>query len=85
MAELGPEVRDWEPKEALQAGPRGTEAIAAILDGAPRWLTASGAAVVEIAPHQAPEAQALARSVGLATTEVHPDLAGRRRVLVARR
>lgn len=85
MAELAPEVRDWEPKEALEAGPRGTEAIAAILYGAPRWLTASGAAVVEIAPHQAPEAQELARSVGLATTEVHPDLAGRPRVLVARR
>ena len=85
LAELDPEVRDWEPTDALAAGPRGTEAIAAILRHAPTWLTPAGVAVIEIAPHQATEAQELARSAGFAQAEVRDDLAGRARILVARR
>ena len=80
-----PEVADWEPHSALVAGPAGTEAIAAVVAGAPPWLAPEGAAVVEIAPHQAEQAMALARNAGFGEVEVRPDLNGRARVLVARR
>lgn len=82
---LPPEVADWEPRSALVAGPRGLEAIEAIVAGAPRWLAPAGVLVVELAPHQSEAVAAMARTAGLTDTEVHPDLAGRPRVLVARR
>jgi len=82
---LPAEVADWEPHSALVAGPAGTEAIAAVVAGAPPWLVPEGAAVVEIAPHQAEQAMALARNAGFGEVEVRPDLNGRARVLVARR
>ena len=82
---LPAEVADWEPHSALVAGPAGTEAIAAVVAGAPPWLAPEGAVVVEIAPHQAEQAMALARNAGFGEVEVRPDLNGRARVLVARR
>jgi release factor glutamine methyltransferase len=78
------EVRDWEPEEALVSGPTGLEAIASVLAGAPAWLSARGSVVVELAPHQAGAAMALACSAGLAEVAVHDDLVGRARVLTAR-
>lgn len=85
MEALPPEVVDWEPKEALEAGSAGTEAVERILRSAPDWLTPAGAIVVELAPHQADAARALALSIGFQEVEVEPDLAGRPRALVARR
>ncbi|MBV8160194.1 MAG: peptide chain release factor N(5)-glutamine methyltransferase [Acidimicrobiia bacterium] len=82
---LPAEVADWEPRRALIAGPRGTEAIAEIVVGAASWLSRDGAAVVEIAPSQADEARTLADAAGFGVVEVRPDLNGRARVLVARR
>ncbi len=40
--------------------------------------------VLELAPHQAAPAAELARAAGFAQVAVHPDLAERDRVLVAR-
>jgi release factor glutamine methyltransferase len=82
---LPAEVVEWEPRSALVAGPAGTEAIAEIVAGASAWLAADGAAVVEIAPHQADDARALARDAGFGDVDVRPDLNGLARVLVARR
>lgn len=85
MGSLEAEVRDWEPRQALEAGPRGTEAIEVILRGALEWTAPDAVAVIEIAPHQAEPAGELARSAGFSHVEVRPDLAGRLRTLVARR
>jgi release factor glutamine methyltransferase len=82
---LPSEVADWEPRQALVSGPTGTEAISDVVAGAGSWLGPGGAAVVEIAPHQAEEARALARDAGFGDVDVRPDLNGRARVLVARR
>ena len=82
--ELPAEVADWEPAAALVAGPTGLEAVEAITAEAPVWLGRPGALVVEIAPHQAPDAAALARRSGFTDVEIRPDLTGRDRVLVAR-
>ena len=84
MADLDPGVRNWEPKGALEAGPRGVEAIESILSGAPSWLRRGGAAVLEIAPHQAEDARSIAASRGFSEVFVVKDLTGRDRVLVAR-
>jgi release factor glutamine methyltransferase len=85
LATLSPEVRDHEPRRALVSGPSGLEAIAHLVDEAPRWLAPSGVFVCELAPAQAVQAIALARRAGLVDVVVHDDLAGRPRVLVGRR
>jgi release factor glutamine methyltransferase len=75
-------VRAWEPVDALVSGPTGLEAIEVIVAGAPTWLRPGGALVVELAPHQADRALALAAAAGLTDARVEPDLAGHPRVLV---
>jgi release factor glutamine methyltransferase len=82
---LPTEVANWEPRDALVAGPRGTEALAELVVGAGVWLAPGGALVLEIAPHQADEARAMAATAGFEGVEVSPDLNGRARALVARR
>jgi release factor glutamine methyltransferase len=79
------EVSEWEPRDALIAGATGLEDIALIIQGAPRWLHSSGALVMEIAPHQADDAIALASAAGFGDFGVRDDLAGRPRVLFASR
>jgi release factor glutamine methyltransferase len=81
---LPAEVADWEPADALVAGPTGLEDVARIVAEAPTWLRRPGALVVEIAPHQAEEATALTRRAGFDDVAVRPDLAGRPRALVGR-
>lgn len=81
---LPAEVADWEPSEALRAGPEGTEALVWILDGAPRWLAAGASVVLELAPHQENRIVAAARARGFIDVAVMPDLTGRSRALVGR-
>jgi len=86
---LDREVRR-EPRLALVAetasdGTPGMAAVEAVVAGAVDWLAPGGALVVELAPDQAGPASALARRAGFAAVDVRPDLAGRPRVLVARR
>jgi release factor glutamine methyltransferase len=88
--ELDPEVRDWEPEGALVApsgagGVGGMADIEAIVGEAPRWLRSGGGLVVEIAPAQACSAADAARRAGFAHVTCATDLAGRLRMLVARR
>ncbi len=78
-------VIDWEPIGALFAGEGGLAAIREIVAAAPDWLAPHGVLVVEIGADQGPDAAATARASGFDEVEVRPDLAGRDRVLVARR
>lgn len=86
--ELAAEVR-LEPLSALVAGTAsdGTAGLAdveAVLGQAMAWLRRPGTAVVELAPHQAEAAIALASALGFSETRVELDLTGRPRALVAR-
>lgn len=81
---LDAEVTCFEPRTALEAGPTGLEALALVIQGAREWLRPGGAAVVEIAPHQAQAALSLAGRAGLVRPDVRRDLAGRERALVGR-
>jgi len=85
MAELDAVVAHWEPHGALDAGPRGTEALQVILEGAPQWLAPGGAVVVELAPHQVDEVEDMAERAGLVAVSRHRDLAGRYRAVAGRR
>jgi release factor glutamine methyltransferase len=85
---LSPEVRQ-EPRPALVAargsdGTPGLAGVEAVLAQARGWLRRPGAVIVELAPHQADAATALAGNLGYGEVRVESDLAGRRRALVAR-
>jgi release factor glutamine methyltransferase len=84
LTTLAPEVRAWEPTGALVSGPTGLEAFEAIVAAAPEWLDPQGTLVLELAPDQAGPVTQLAHGAGFVDVEVHEDLAGRDRVLVAR-
>jgi release factor glutamine methyltransferase len=88
--DLDPTVSEWEPTIALVAprgsgGVGGMAAVETIVAGAVRWLQRGGALVVEIAPSQAYSAIDAARRAGFSSVSVERDLAGRLRILVARR
>jgi release factor glutamine methyltransferase len=85
LARLAPEVRDWEPRAALDGGPDGLAAIRALLATAPRVLRAGGWLVMELGAGQSPEARRLAGRAPWAASEIRSDAAGIDRVLVARR
>ena len=76
------DVRDHEPRGALVAGPDGTEVLARIGAEAFWWLGVGGWALCEIGSDQA---IAALESFSLYDREVRRDLAGRERVLVARK
>lgn len=79
---LPDEVRDHEPARALFAGPRGDEVLARIASQAFYWVKPGGWALLEIGDTQAERALELFADFRCA---VHPDLAGRPRVLAAYR
>lgn len=81
---LAPVVRDFDPRVALVSGPSGTEAIEKVVRGAPNVLMRGGSAVVEFSPLQTAVVERIARLAGASSIEVHRDLSGRDRVLVAR-
>ncbi|MGB2754071.1 MAG: peptide chain release factor N(5)-glutamine methyltransferase [Phycisphaerae bacterium] len=83
---LQPEIRNHEPREALVAGPEGTEVIERIVKGAPAYLKPAGTLLVEIGASQGPAVQDMAAQVrGLEGIEIRKDYAGHDRMLVARR
>lgn len=85
-AELAPQVRDWEPEEALFAGPSGLEVIRQLVTGAPAHLDAGGLLALEIGATQAAAASALiAATGGFEAVRVERDYAGRDRMVLATR
>ena len=81
---LPADVAGWEPELALRSGLDGLDAARRILAGAPRWLSPGGSVLLELSPNQMEAAAAIAKAGGLAVEAVHPDLAGRDRVLQCR-
>ncbi|MFA5026891.1 MAG: peptide chain release factor N(5)-glutamine methyltransferase [Candidatus Methylomirabilota bacterium] len=82
---LMPEVR-WEPRQALDGGPDGLVIIREVVAGAPRHLRAGGVLLLEIGADQGEQVRELVEaSDAFDAWRVLPDLAGRDRVVVARR
>jgi len=81
-AGLMPEVRDHEPRQALEAGEDGLVVIRPLLAEAPRRLAPGGALYVEIGEKQGPAVAALARQAfPRARIAIHQDLASLDRML----
>jgi release factor glutamine methyltransferase len=86
IATLAPEVRDFDPRAALDGGSDGLAAYRAIADDAMRLLAPGGTIAVEIGIDQAEAVGALFTASGLATCRAPcRDLAGRARVVLAQR
>lgn len=85
MAALAPEVREWEPHQALTPGGDGLDAYRAIAAGAPRHLAAAGRLIVEIGPTQAHAVTTLFAAAGLTSITTLQDLDARDRVICATR
>lgn len=79
---LPPEVRR-EPREALVAGPRGTEVIKRLVFGAREFLLPGGMLALEMGLRQGPAVRSFLRRAGYAHWEVRRDYAGRERVVLA--
>jgi release factor glutamine methyltransferase len=80
--DLTVEIRGHEPHEALFAGPEGTEILARIADEAYWMVGVGGWVLCEIGDGQA---TAALRLFSAFDREVRRDLAGRQRILVARK
>ncbi len=78
---LDPDVRSFEPGEALFAGPEGLDDYRVLIPQLPALLAPGGVAVLEIGHTQAPAVSAIATGAGFTSTCRH-DLAGRPRALV---
>lgn len=82
---LAPEIDDWEPHEALYAGPDGLSALRTLVRDARGWLAPGGRLVLELGATQAQAATAMAVARGYEDVRVERDLVGSDRVLVASR
>lgn len=82
-AELAPDVREYEPAQALFAGPEGLDDYRILVPQLPRLLTENGIAVLEIGASQAAAVSQIAANHGFVAT-AHKDLGGRDRALVLR-
>nr|WP_207623781.1 peptide chain release factor N(5)-glutamine methyltransferase [Rhodobacter calidifons] len=83
MPGLAPEVRDWEPQQALTPGGDGLDAYRAIARGAGGRLLPGGRLLVEIGPAQGQAVAALFAAAGLERIRILPDMDGRDRVVAA--
>jgi release factor glutamine methyltransferase len=83
---LQPEVRDWEPRHALDGGEDGLDFYRHLLDEAPRYLSTNGWFVLEIGDGQdAALMPVLKEHKGFADSFCVPDYAGRGRVVAAQK
>lgn len=80
-AQLPRDVSDWEPREALLAGPDGLDDYRRLAPELPRLLASDGLACIEIGTGQAVGSARIFEAQGF-QVELRRDLAGRARCLV---
>ena len=85
FATLAPEVRDFEPRLALEGGRDGIDFYRRIAAGLARWLVPGGEVILEVGAGQAEAVEAMMRVAGCAASARTRDLAGVDRVVRARR
>lgn len=79
---LAPEVTEWEPREALLAGPDGLDVLRAAI---PVAATVAPAVALEVGAGQAPAVSELLFEAGFGQVETRADLAGIPRVVLGHR
>jgi release factor glutamine methyltransferase len=81
---LPPEIKRYEPREALVAGPTGLEAIDALLGEVAVVARRPAAIALEVGVGQAATVAELVRRAGFEAVEARRDLAGIERVVTGR-
>ena len=81
--ELAIQVREFEPRRALDGGPLGTELIMVAAAQALKVLRAQGRIVLEIGESQGEYLQTEFERLGYTAVQIHCDLAGKTRFLEA--
>jgi len=84
IASLPPEVRDFDPRRALDGGADGLAAYRTIVADLPRLIAPDGLFATEIGDGQGTAVAAILAAHGLAIDAFADDLAGIRRCIVAR-
>lgn len=85
-AGLQPEVREFEPRPALVAGPKGTEFHERLIREAAEYLVPGGSLVMEIGQGQWPAVQRMAEQVGgFEPMQAVKDEAGIERIVIVQR
>ena len=79
---LPPEVKDHDPRLALDGGKDGLDAYRAIVSEASHWLKPGGALVMEIGSTQAVAVRSLFNKAGFDEVTTEKDLAGLDRVVI---
>lgn len=83
---IQPDVRDYEPRMAVDGGPEGLDFHKRIIGGAPDYLTSGGWLMMEVGEGQAEAvAEMIADSKAFETASTVKDLAGIGRVVKARK
>jgi release factor glutamine methyltransferase len=80
--DLQREVTEWEPREALLAGPEGLDIFRSVV---PALAAVAGTLALEIGQGQAAAVGELLRAAGCQAIESRPDLAGIERLVIGRR
>jgi release factor glutamine methyltransferase len=81
---LAPEIREYEPREALVPGPTGLEAIQALLGSLAGLERRPAAIALEVGAEQAAAVSGLVREAGYSDADTRRDLAGLDRVVIGR-
>ncbi len=84
IGHLAPEVRDYDPREALDGGPDGLGVIRRLAIQAAAFLGPAGRLLLEFGDGQAASISSLFAGHGWIAEAVEPDLSGRERIFVAR-
>jgi release factor glutamine methyltransferase len=85
IAALAPDVRDFDPRRALDGGSDGLKFYRSIAAVAPALLASGGTLIVELGTGQSQAVDALFAAGGLVPLPARPDLSGIPRALVAKR
>lgn len=81
LADLPRDIRDHEPRAALDGGQDGLDVIRQIIDDSPLRLLPSGRLMIELSPEQSETVKSLMSERGFKEVRAHNDLAGRPRVV----
>ncbi|HSJ44302.1 MAG TPA: peptide chain release factor N(5)-glutamine methyltransferase [Euzebyales bacterium] len=85
LADVPPEVADWDPSTALIAGPTGHEVSDRLIALAMEWLRPGGWLLLELDERRVGQAADHAQAAGLSAVGALADLTGRLRFVRARR
>jgi release factor glutamine methyltransferase len=84
MEELPAEVREHEPREALDGGPGGLREISRLIEGLPGHMNTDGLLFLEIGHGQDVAVRKMLEMGGFVDVRAESDLAGKKRYAVAR-